>query len=332
MKSISGVALIVPFYHVVSDEFIPHVSHLYRFRTVADFTEDLEFFLRYFAPVTLDDIVEALNGSRILPRSCFHLTFDDGFREVHEIVAPILERAGVPATFFLETAFLDGGGMAHHNEISVLLDRMKSLPGGPDSMNSRLEPWLPTPAPGCRTVGDRMLSIKYAQRELVRDLASALEVDLDEYIRARKPYLTPWQVTDLMRRGFAIGSHSCDHPLYADLPLSEQLRQTRDSVNLLRTRFAIRRKAFAFPHNDSGVEREFFMTLFGEQSLDVSFGTSGLVPHFDRRNIQRVSMEKTTAPAEKILARQFTRAAYFRMATAARVHPSDLPATTLQAR
>jgi hypothetical protein len=47
--------------------------------------------------------------------------------------------------------------------------------------------------------------------------------------------------------------------------------------------------------------------------LDVSFGTSGLVRHFHPRNIERVSMEKTAASAEQIVARQFTRAAYFRM-------------------
>lgn len=313
MRQLSGVTLVVPYYHIVSDEFVPHVSHLYRFRTIAEFTADLEFFMGNFEPVTLGDIIKALNGSHVLPRYCFHLTFDDGFREMYDIVAPILERAGVPATFFLETAFLDGEGMAHHNEISVLLDGLNSSGGKRDLMNSTLELLLPPPAPDCNTVPRRMLSIKYAQRAIVRDIARALGIDLDDYIRTRRPYLTPGQVTNLIRRGFTIGSHSCDHPLYGDLPLSEQLRQTRDSMNALNIRFDTPLKAFAFPHNDHGVDPEFFKTVFGERSMDVSFGTSGLVSHFDHRNIERVSMEKTTAPAERILTRQFTRAAYFRL-------------------
>ena len=112
VRPLSGVALVVPFYHMVSEVHVPHVSNLYRFRTIAEFKADVEFFTRHFEPVTLQDIVDALNGNRTLPRSCFHLTFDDGFREMHDIVAPILQRAGVPATFFLTTAFLDGGGLA----------------------------------------------------------------------------------------------------------------------------------------------------------------------------------------------------------------------------
>jgi len=123
---LSGVSLVVPYYHMVSDFHVPHVTPLYRFRSIAEFKSDLEFFLSRFEPVTLADIVDTLNGTRALTRPSFHLTFDDGFREMHDVVAPILQRAGVPATFFLNTAFLDGGGLAHHNELSLLLDRLES--------------------------------------------------------------------------------------------------------------------------------------------------------------------------------------------------------------
>ena len=119
VRPLSGVSLVVPFYHIVSDEYVPHVSNLYRFRTIAEFTADVEFFARNFESITLSDIVDALNGKRALNRPCCHLTFDDGFREVHDIVAPILERFGLPATFFVNTAFLDGGGLGHYNAISL---------------------------------------------------------------------------------------------------------------------------------------------------------------------------------------------------------------------
>ena len=79
VRPLSGVSLVVPFYHMVSDVHVPHVSNLYRFRTIAEFTSDVEFLARHFEPVTLNDIVDALNGTRTLSRCCFHLTFDDGF-------------------------------------------------------------------------------------------------------------------------------------------------------------------------------------------------------------------------------------------------------------
>jgi peptidoglycan/xylan/chitin deacetylase (PgdA/CDA1 family) len=117
----------------------------------------------------------------------------------------------------------------------------------------------------------------------------------------------------LLDRGFSIGAHSHDHPLYADLPLPQQLAQTRMSMQLLDARFGVSPKAFAFPHTDSGVEDAFFSAVFSEPLLDVSFGTAGLVSHFHPRNIERVSMERTSARAAQILAWQFARATYFRL-------------------
>jgi peptidoglycan/xylan/chitin deacetylase (PgdA/CDA1 family) len=319
VQGLSKVSLVVPTYHMVSDAHVPHVSNLYRFRTIAEFTSDLEFFARRFEPVTLDDIVDALDGTRTLPRSCFHLTFDDGFREMHDIVAPILQRAGVPATFFLNTAFLDGGGLAHYNALSVLLDRVQAHPSGRGGAIARLESILPASTSGCTTLRDRMLSIGYSKQLLVRSLAEALEFDLDQYVCETQPHLTSEQIEALLNRGFSIGAHSHDHPLYADLTLPQQLTQTRMSMELLQARFGVNPKAFAFPHNDSGVTDEFFKAVFSEPLLDVCFGTSGLVPHFHPRNIERVSMEKTSMPAARILARQFVRATYFRLRSTERI-------------
>ena len=313
VRPLSGVSLVVPFYHMVSDLHVPHVSNLYRFRTVEEFKSDLEFFTRHFQPVTLTEIVEALNGKRPLPRSCFHLTFDDGFREMYDVVAPILQRASVPATFFVNTAFLDGGGLAHYNALSVLLDQIELHCSHPGAARTHLESILPAPRSAFMSLRERVLSIGYAQKSLVCSLAEALDFDLSQYVKETQPHLSSGQIATLLNQGFSIGSHSHDHSLYAGLPLSQQLAQTRMSMEILETRFSVSPKAFAFPHNDSGVQDEFFATVFSESLLDVSFGTSGLVPRFHPRNIERVSMEKTSAPAARILARQFTRAAYFRL-------------------
>ncbi len=314
IRALSGTNLVVPYYHMVSDAPVAHVSHLYRFRTVAEFTADVEFLSRHFEPVSLGDIVEALNGQRVLSRPCFHLTFDDGFREMHDVVAPILQRAGAPATFFLNTAFLDGGGMAHHNVISLVLDKLttagKSLT---EATQRRIESLLPASLEPNRTLRERLLAIPYAQRAVLGPIAEALEIDLNEYIEVNQPYLTSAQVQALINAGFSIGAHSHDHPLYRDLSLADQVSQTRISIELLQGKFGLTTKAFAFPHTDTGVKDAFFSTVFSERLIDVSFGTGGLVPHSCPRNIERVSMEKTSVSAREILARQFARATRFRL-------------------
>lgn len=312
VRPLAGVSLVVPFYHMVSDVRVPHVSNLYRFRTIAEFKADVEYFARHFEPVSLQDIVDALNGVRTLPRYCFHLTLDDGFREMHDTVAPILHRFGVPATFFLATAFLDGGGLPHYNAMSVLIDQIPQVNPRRGIVTSRLEAILPPAASRNVTIEDRLRAIGYSQKSLVGPIAEILDFDLDQYVRDTQPHLTSTQVEALVKQGFSIGAHSQDHPLYSQIPLAEQLNQTRMSMELLETRFGTQPKAFAFPHNDDGVGSAFFDAVFSEPLLDVCFGTSGLVAHFHPRDIQRVSMEKTPAPAARILARQFARAAGLR--------------------
>ncbi len=187
---------------------------------------------------------------------------------------------------------------------------------------ARLESILPTATSRNATLRDRILSIGYGQKQIVQPLADALEIDLDEYVRETQPHLTTAETARLINLGFSIGSHSHDHPLYAEIPLAEQLTQTRTSMELLTAKFGTRPKAFAFPHKDGGVEGEFFKTVFSESLLDISFGTSGLVSHFHPRNIERVGIEKTAAPVSRILARQFTRATYFRLRPSSSGHMS----------
>lgn len=313
LRSLSGVLLVVPYYHMVSDITVPHVSHLYRFRTIAEFKSDVEFLLRHFRPVTLGEIVDALNGKRTLSRHCFHLTFDDGFREMYDVVVPILQQAGVPATFFLNTAYLDGGGLAHYNALSVLLDRLQSRHARLSAAARRhVESLLPAATHGRITLRQRLLSIGYAQTSLVRPLAGACEIDLDKYVREASPHLSSDQVAAILKKGFSVGGHGHHHVVYSELPLSQQLEQTRTNMQFLSERFRVSPRAFAFPHTDLGVERTFFNDVFSEPLLEVSFGTAGLVPHFHPRNLERVTMEKTSASAARILARQFARAVYFR--------------------
>jgi hypothetical protein len=110
--------------------------------------------------------------------------------------------------------------------------------------------------------------------------------------------------------GFTIGAHSVDHPKYALVPLPEQIRQTQDSMKFISETFGITCPSFAFPHTDAGVGPAFFEATFNAGGLRISFGTGGIAPHFFARNIERFTMEKTSLPASRILARQYARKLY----------------------
>jgi peptidoglycan/xylan/chitin deacetylase (PgdA/CDA1 family) len=58
--------------------------------------------------VPLDVLLSSEAGT--LPARAVSLTFDDGYVDNLEVAAPLLARAGIPATFFLTTAHLDSRG------------------------------------------------------------------------------------------------------------------------------------------------------------------------------------------------------------------------------
>jgi peptidoglycan/xylan/chitin deacetylase (PgdA/CDA1 family) len=299
---------IIPYYHIVTDAEVPHVKHLYTYRGVAAFTRDLDMLLGRFRALSLEELLAHLRSNKALPRDALLLTFDDGFREMQEVVAPILLAKGVPATFFVTTGCLDNHNLAHHNKLSVLVEHIFSNGGA--ALTKEVSRWLTRHGLPGDDLTPRLLALDYHQGPLVDELAALCEYDFAAYLATCKPYLTSEHVGWLLQHGFAIGSHSLDHPRYATLSVEEQLAQTRTSLRWLAERFQLRYRAFAFPHSDAGVPLDFFRVLFDEGTLEVSFGTGGMLPHFFSRNFSRFTMEKTVLPAERILAKQYARVLY----------------------
>lgn len=64
-----------------------------------------EFFRRYFHVVPLRELVAKLEKGRPFRRE-LAITFDDGYRDNFENAMPILERLGLPATFFVVSRWI----------------------------------------------------------------------------------------------------------------------------------------------------------------------------------------------------------------------------------
>jgi len=297
--------LIIPYYHVVSDEKILHVYHLYKYKNRSQFIEDLDFLQKKYSPITLHDLLNSIKTESPLPKNSFLLTFDDGFREMYDIVAPILQKKGISATFFINTAFIDNKTLCYEHKASILIEyllKKKSF-----GLEKRIKEIFKKNNIPFKNIKSSMLSIKYQQKEVIDDIAELLDVDFNEYLWKYKPYLTTSQIMRLIKDGFTIGAHSIDHPLYSTLSLEDQRYQTLESVKKLIDDFNLDYGAFAFPYTDSGVSELFFSNISDIGLVDVSFGTGGLVKDHFPRNIQRLSLEKPLMPASRIIALQFAR-------------------------
>ena len=300
--------LIIPYYHIVSDSEVLHVKNLYKNKTIRQFKEDIDFLLRHYSPVSLREVLSSIKADRPLSKRVFLLTFDDGFREIYDIIAPILLDKGIPATFFISTGFLDNRELCYQHKASLLVEKMRE--GISSRIEGEIREILMKSGFSTPRLSEGVLKVDYRRKAVLDRISQVLLVDFQNYLNEEQPYLTSDQTKDLIGRGFTIGAHSIDHPHFVTLSLPEQLQQTIVSMKHIRESFGLDYGAFAFPHNDDGVSREFFQTIQKSGLIDITFGTGGITNGGLKSHQQRISLETPLLPARRIIAWQYMRRFY----------------------
>ncbi len=306
MIRITGKRIIFPFYHLVSDEDIPHVKHLYSVRTTKEFIHDLDFFLKHYKPIGITDFLDSVKSGQPLPGNSFILSFDDGLREFHEVAAPILRQKGIPAICFLNSGFIDNTDLFYRYKTSLLIERLQK---GNDLADKQkfLGNWFGKNHLPFTPDYLGLLKVSYANRHILDELGFQMDVHFNEFLQKNHPYLDSNQVSSLMQQGFTFGAHSIDHPEYRFLVEEEQIRQTTKSIREITGKFGIKEKLFSFPFTDHGIKKSFFDVVFdlSQPLADLTFGGAGLKLDSIPRNIQRIPFEGTSLNAKQILGTEY---------------------------
>jgi peptidoglycan/xylan/chitin deacetylase (PgdA/CDA1 family)/CelD/BcsL family acetyltransferase involved in cellulose biosynthesis len=195
--------------------------------------------------VPLAPALRSLTTGQPLPPRAIALTFDDGYRDNLEVGVPVLERLGLPATFFLVPGILDGTArpwwetvawaVAHSGKATVGWDGQK-LPvrgrGGPRSLA-----WLT----------ERLKRLdQTARHRAVAELLERLEPDGEPDIGG---LFLDWDgARELLRRGFAVGAHSMDHAILARESPRAQLQDLVESRRRLEAELDVAVDLLAYPN------------------------------------------------------------------------------------
>ena len=297
----SPIPYIIPYQHLVSDEPVPYVKSLYSFKNTRQFEEDLDFLLKYFSPLSLTDLISHDQKKKDPKKKGFLITFDDGLRQVYEVAAPILLRKGVPAAIFINPAFVDNREIFYDLKKGLILDKISQSATRLPNL-TQFEEIFGVKINSLPHLEKKIRSINYLNREFTDSIGELIGIDFDEFAVQVKPFVTSDGVRDLITKGFQIGSHSIDHPLYALIPEEEQIRQTVESADWVAEKFNLSYKAFAFPHSDKGVKTSFFEKLLenDQPKLDLILGNSRGMLENHRAVYHRFIGENPLIPAEKM--------------------------------
>ncbi|MCW3125309.1 MAG: hypothetical protein JWO03_967 [Bacteroidetes bacterium] len=277
MASFTGQDFVIPFYHIVSDEPCPHVQNLYKYKNIKEFEADLNYLTKHYQPISAGDMPDVLAG-KYKGKKIMLLTFDDGLRQMYDVVAPILLRKGIPAIFFINNDFIDNKALMFRYKVSL-------------AWNLNLDQFR--------------LANSEKDAEVMEEVAGVITTEFDDFLRDYKPYMTSDQIRSLIGQGFSIGAHSLSHPFYSEIPFGEQLHQTLASVDGLQREFGLQQRLFAFPFTDDGVSKAFFDKVFNEGKLDFTFGGAGIKNDVHPRQFQRIPMEGWKATAQQTLKSEY---------------------------
>jgi peptidoglycan/xylan/chitin deacetylase (PgdA/CDA1 family) len=240
-------AAILMYHSVVGDpQLTDHILGISRAR--ASFERHMQTLARNFSPVTIDDIVQFAKSGRDLPPRAVAVTFDDGFADNYDVALPILNRYGVPATFYVMVAAVANGVLPWYCSIrSAFYNTQKSeclIPGcvgtfrltSPEERNQAMTAaW----EQGARMTGNR-------QDEFVRRMEHELEVDP---VKCQHGLMMNWnQVRALRKAGHSVGAHTLSHPNLAHVSETEARSEIVESKKRLETEIGEPVEHFSYPH------------------------------------------------------------------------------------
>ncbi|MFW6302095.1 MAG: polysaccharide deacetylase family protein [Bacteroidales bacterium] len=276
--------VIMPFYHTVSDETLPHLVELYHVKSSRAFRQDLDYLLRHFLPLSMEDFI-----SNRYDRNKAHmlLSFDDGLKECHSIVAPILKEKGIPAAFFINPAFIDDKAWFYRYEASWLIHDLKNQDPSDDASCTIIK----MKEKEMLGYQEQLRAVNYFSLDVIDRIMERLQVNRQSMKLQTRVYMTESEVRSLQKDGFHIGAHSQHHPLFSEISADERLREASESADAVSDIVSQNIKTFAYPFTDDGMSREQLNAVIEAGGFAATFGTSGFGKTPDIPHYQRIPME-----------------------------------------
>ncbi len=293
--------IFAPFYHSVSEHELPHLKYLYPVKTPAQFEAELDFMLKHFTPIGAEDAIGRGWLSKQFPKPPLLLSFDDGLSQIASVVAPILVRKGVPATFFVNTGFVNNTNMLFRCKVSLILWAIENAKNF--TPPQALADLCGNSVKNRKCLTGTLLSLRHNHTPLIERILEDTGVDWRDYLRKDKPYLTLHEIKNLATQGFTIGAHSVSHPNLSYIPSEDAIKEICNSLDWVQENIPNQPRLFSFPFTDHGLPARVYDYFFSQNPLlvDCMFGTAGLKPAWSEKLRHRIPMEVPGRNAREVL-------------------------------
>jgi len=241
-------AAVILSYHSVVEEpqCTDHILGISRAR--ASFEDHMQTLARRFSPVTVRDVADFASSGRKLPPRAVAVTFDDGFADNCEVALPILDRYGIPATFYIMVDGVANGRLPWYCRLRYAINTTKKREWVDSNANRAYGLISPPERKAALTavweIGARLTG--NIQQQFIGAVEQSLEI---EPVSAPHGFMMTWdQVRSLKKAGHTIGGHTVSHPNLAQVSEREAQLEITECKKKLEMEIGEPIEHFSYPH------------------------------------------------------------------------------------
>lgn len=262
--------------------------------TPRDFGRQMGHLAKWYRVVSMEHVLAAQRGERVLPHNAVLLTFDDACRDFAEVVWPVLQRYEFPATVFVPTAYALGPqpsfwwdrlyrafGRTTHRAVDVPGLHAFSLAGAPARRAA------------LRTVQRHVKSIP--QHEAVK-LVELVCRQLEVVDNAVAPVLDWAELRALAAAGVTLVAHTRWHPALTQLDDADLRDEVAGSLHDLARETASTLPVFCYPY---GIHDDRVVSVLRELGVELAFTCAdghNRLPSQDALRCRRTMITRRTSP------------------------------------
>lgn len=212
--------------------------------TERGFAQQMRALARMANVLPLEQALQRLSAGEKLPARAVAITFDDGYRDNLDVAVPVLERLGLPATFFLVPRLLSAEVDAWWETIGWALQSSTRSSLAWEDVNVSIASHAERNAAYSEVVKRLKLRNQTAREQSMSELLELLEPDGE-----RPSLFMGWDgARELVERGFSVQSHTSSHVVLAQEDAERQRRELADARTTLESRLGIDVSTIAYPH------------------------------------------------------------------------------------
>jgi len=234
------------------------------------FASQMRWIRRHCDPIAPEALVDrARHPSRLKPAVL--VTFDDGYRDFHDLAYPILQELQIPAVVFLATSLVDEGG-------TLWTDRLRRAALATRRTKAQLTadgPGIPLPDAAARKAfgAQARAHLKGLPDDERRIAMARLLDELGESPSPGREFLT-WDEVRCTMDLTRYGGHTHSHPILSRLTSARASTEIRICRERIAAETGQRPWLFAYPNGTPADYTSETKILLREHGFTVAFSTS----------------------------------------------------------